>query len=122
MRKKSLLAAVASVGLLTALSSASAHAAAPAPTSAASALACGNWSVANDWGFASGTNCNGTLVDGTVTDNNADGRCPYVRGYKLSGAYDDSDWAGPKGDSSPVRVNATESDPFVRFSLRAIYC
>ncbi|MFF9458066.1 hypothetical protein [Streptomyces flaveolus] len=118
MRKSKLLTAVLSVGMLTALSTATAQATA---SSEVSAKGCYNWSVTSSWGFASGTNC-GWKATGTVTDSKADGRCPYVVGHKLSGGVEDSDWAGPKGDTSPVEIYAPSTDPFVSFTMSAIYC
>ncbi|EXU67323.1 hypothetical protein Z951_15475 [Streptomyces sp. PRh5] len=122
MLKKYLAAAVASFGLFAAL---------PAGTAAASGSAsfepdpvCNqNWSTSSQWGIASGQwRDSETLAKGTVTDTKADGRCPYVRTYTSSGSYIDSDWAGPKGDSSPVLLDTTYNDPFVRITMGAINC
>ncbi|CAL9662456.1 hypothetical protein [Streptomyces sp. enrichment culture] len=118
MRKSRLLTAVLSVGMLTALSTATAQA---TTSSEASVQGCKNWSVTSSWGFASGINC-GWQATGTVTDTKADGRCPFVLGHKFSGGMEDSDWAGPKGDTSPVEIYASTTDPFVSFTMDAIYC
>ncbi|GGV51138.1 hypothetical protein [Streptomyces spectabilis] len=99
---------------------------ASAPSASANCFA--NWSDRNQFGSAAGRWCGDatlrikTIMDGTVKDEAADGRCPYVRAYTSTGAYYDSDWAGPKGDTSPVALRTYVSDPFVSFELRAIAC
>ncbi|MCX5191749.1 hypothetical protein [Streptomyces sp. NBC_00268] len=124
MRYKPAIAIVFTV-LLAALSSGNAIAA-PTGTQALECLE--NWSVSNGQGRAAGKWCfnngagNAVAVRGTVTDTNADGRCPFVRVYINGGSYRDSDWAGPKGDSSPVTVNAPSGYYFTRLELKYISC
>lgn len=88
------------------------------------ALACNqNWSISSGQGYANGQWCDGnTRVSGTVHDTNADGRCPFVRGYLSGGGYHDSAWAGPKGDSSPVNLYAPSGQTFTSVSMKYITC
>ncbi|MGV9255279.1 hypothetical protein [Streptomyces sp. NPDC003697] len=100
---------------------------APAATAAPGAPAAdsctNNWSVSSRQGYANGKWCNyNTKVIGTVHDTKADGRCPYVRGQVRGGGHVDSDWAGPKGDSSPVRLQAPRGKSFERLEMMYINC
>ncbi|MER8233106.1 hypothetical protein [Streptomyces sp. NPDC094049] len=119
---KAIALAAASLGLLATLGTA--PAASAATSDGTGAAACdSNWSYSNSWGRASGKFCdNVTGMVGTVTDTAADGRCPYVRGNLNNGSWRDSDWAGPKGDSSPVNIWAPAGTYFVSWQLLAIYC
>ncbi|GGS08684.1 hypothetical protein GCM10010252_54780 [Streptomyces aureoverticillatus] len=85
-----------------------------------------NWSHRNQFGSAAGKKCGPSRLwvqmNGTVKDEAADGRCPYVRAYTSTGAHRDSDWAGPKGDTSPVELYTSTTDVFVDFEIRAIAC
>ncbi|MFD0267410.1 hypothetical protein ACFVGY_12550 [Streptomyces sp. NPDC127106] len=88
------------------------------------ALACtANWSVSSGEGYANGKWCNNnTSVSGTVHDTKSDGRCPFVRGYLSGGGWRDSDWAGPKGDSSPVNIYAPSGQTITRVAMSYIRC
>ncbi|NGO15365.1 hypothetical protein G5C60_49260 [Streptomyces sp. HC44] len=82
-----------------------------------------NWSISSGQGYANGKWCNyDTKATGTVHDTKSDGRCPYVRGNLVGGGYVDSDWAGPKGDSSPVRLSAPSGKRFAGITMRYINC
>ncbi|MEV7519183.1 hypothetical protein [Streptomyces sp. NPDC091371] len=98
---------------------------APAASAGSSGvLACNqNWSISSSQGYANGQWCDGnTRVTGTVHDTNADGRCPFVRGYLSGGGYHDSAWAGPKGDSSPVNLYAPSGRTFTSVQMSYITC
>lgn len=73
----------------------------PASTAQAAPLADSctqNWTTRISEGHASGQWCNyNTKVKGTVTDDRADGRCPFVRAGLSGGAHTDGPWVGPKG-------------------------
>ncbi|MCQ8830556.1 hypothetical protein [Streptomyces malaysiensis] len=124
MLKKYLATAIAGAGLLAAFPFSAAHAATPTSASSVQVPGCPhNWTVSSAEGVASGQWCyNKNLAIGTVTDTKADGRCPYVRGYTSYGRTVDSDWAGPKGDSSPVYLDAGTGDPFVRLAMKYVNC
>ncbi|WP_432188468.1 hypothetical protein [Streptomyces sp. Tue6028] len=82
-----------------------------------------NWSVSSAQGYANGKWCNrNTKVTGTVHDTKSDGRCPFVRGLLNGGGHVDSDWAGPKGDSSPVRLYAPGGKSFYKVQMMYINC
>ncbi|PBC61760.1 hypothetical protein BKI49_22430 [Streptomyces sp. Tue6028] len=82
-----------------------------------------NWSVSSAQGYANGKWCNrNTKVTGTVHDTKSDGRCPFVRGLLNGGGHVDSDWAGPKGDSSPVRLYAPGGKSFHKVQMMYINC
>ena len=100
-----------------------------AATTGTEALQCvQNWSLSTNQGRAAGKWCfnngvgNAVAIRGTVTDTNADSRCPFVRAYLSGGGYKDSDWAGPKGDSSPVTVDAGSGNYLTRVELKYINC
>ncbi|MBT1183442.1 hypothetical protein HET69_05335 [Streptomyces sp. CJ_13] len=111
--------ALAALGIL-ALPAAVSPASAATPT----ANSCdSNWTLNKSWGRANGRFCdNDQHLSGTVKDTAADGRCPYVRGHILGGGFRDSDWAGPKGDSSPVELWAPDGRKFEYVELRYIDC
>ncbi|MFF7140918.1 hypothetical protein [Streptomyces nodosus] len=82
-----------------------------------------NWSVSSHEGYANGKWCNyNTKAIGTVHDTKADGRCPFVRGLLRGGGHVDSNWAGPKGHSTAVRLNAPRGKSFSELQMRYINC
>lgn len=94
----------------------------PASTASAADSCTQNWSISSGEGYANGKWCNyNNKVTGTVHDTKADGRCPYVKG-NYSGGYVDSNWAGPRGDSSPVTLKAPSGRSFTSLEMRFILC
>ncbi|MCX4916540.1 hypothetical protein [Streptomyces sp. NBC_00687] len=82
-----------------------------------------SWSISSGQGYANGWWCNyDTKVTGTVHDTKSDGRCPFVRGKLTNGGHVDSNWAGPKGDSSPVTLKAPSGTSFSSLSMSYIVC
>ncbi|GGN82950.1 hypothetical protein GCM10011579_071200 [Streptomyces albiflavescens] len=115
------------VGLATTALLGGGLALAPAATAAAKAPTAdsctNNWSISSGEGYANGKWCNyDRKVTGTVHDTKSDGRCPFVRGLLRGGGYVDSDWAGPKGDSSPVRLYAPSGKSFYQLQMKYINC
>ncbi|KOG88512.1 hypothetical protein [Streptomyces varsoviensis] len=116
--RKTFALAAATAALGTGLAVAPAAHAAPAADSCTN-----NWSIKDGRGYANGKWCNNdTKVKGTVHDTKSDGRCPFVRGRLNRGGHVDSDWAGPKGDSSPVRLSAPRGQHFTSVSMQSIKC
>ncbi|MEU9997220.1 hypothetical protein [Streptomyces sp. NPDC050848] len=106
-----LLAGTATVGTATA-----------AP---AGASACGPQTrISSAEGYAWIAFCDGnTRVVGTVYDTKSDGRCPLVMGYLSgTGGTVNSNWAGPKGDNSPVDIGAAAGRTFVGAGMGYIRC
>ncbi|MFC0598189.1 hypothetical protein [Streptomyces palmae] len=82
-----------------------------------------NWTRSSGEGVASGKWCdNYTRVTGTVKDTKSDGRCPFVRGHLNNGRHVDSEWAGPKGDTSPVNLSSPTGTYFSDLSMQYINC
>ncbi|MGW1226712.1 hypothetical protein [Streptomyces sp. NPDC001515] len=118
-RRKLALGTV-SLGLFGALSLVPVASASP---SAPAASCTENWSLSSGQGIASGKWCNNyTSVQGTVTDTKSDGKCPFVRGHLSNGRHVDSDWAGPKGDSSPVNLSSPKGTYISSLSMQYINC
>lgn len=111
------------VGLATAALLGGGLALAPATVASAADSCTQNWSVSSSQGYANGKWCNyDTKITGTVHDTKADGRCPFVRGMQRDGGFHDSEWAGPKGDSSPVRLYASDGSSFYQVKMMYINC
>ncbi|MCB8905045.1 MULTISPECIES: hypothetical protein [unclassified Streptomyces] len=82
-----------------------------------------NFSISSGEGYANGKWCDyNTRISGNVHDTKSDGRCPFVRAYMSGGGWRDSDWAGPKGDSSPVNVSAPSGQSITSISMSYIRC
>lgn len=100
-----------------------APAASAAPNAPMADSCTNNWSISSGQGYANGKWCNyDTKVTGTVHDTKSDGRCPFVRGLLRNGGHRDSDWAGPRGDSSPVRLYAPSGTSFYQVEMHYITC
>ncbi|MFE7246087.1 hypothetical protein [Streptomyces sp. NPDC057580] len=98
----------------------------PATTAQAAAQADSctqNWSISSTEGHASGQWCNyNTKIKGTVTDDRADGRCPFVRAYMSGGSYKDSPWVGPKGTSKYFELTAWSGQSFTSVAMKYVAC
>jgi hypothetical protein len=94
-----------------------------APRQLQNVINCQNWSVAIAEGHAAGTWCsNYTVVSGTVTDDRADGHCPYVRSTWSNGSVSDGPWVGPKGASKSFTLYAPSGTWSTQVSIRWVYC
>ncbi|WP_456985520.1 hypothetical protein [Kitasatospora sp. cg17-2] len=83
----------------------------------------GSFTIFSNEGMASIQYCDGgTSVIGTVYDTAADGRCPRVEAKQSNGSWRTSDWAGPKGDTSPVNLYASPGLYFVDVKMGYISC
>ncbi|MGY0063683.1 hypothetical protein ACWY4P_45555 [Streptomyces sp. LZ34] len=89
-------------------------------TATAAPSACGGVSSAE--GHAVITTCASWQITGTVYDDKADGRCPRVRAYDNNDKYYYSDWAGPKGDSSPVDIRPDSGAYLKGYYMAYIEC
>ncbi|MFB7463411.1 hypothetical protein ACFCZ1_07865 [Streptomyces sp. NPDC056224] len=80
--------------------------------------------IGGNEGYADIWQCDGwTEVHGTVYDTRSDGRCPLVVGVLSgTGGTVNSDWAGPKGDNSPVHIYAPRGRSFIRVEFGYITC
>jgi len=84
---------------------------------------CQNWTLKIAEGHASGTWCsNFTVVSGTVTDDKADGRCPYVRSHWSDGSVSDGPWIGPKNASTPFTLWAPSGTSSTQVTIRYVFC
>lgn len=120
---------LAMLGPAVLLASAAFTGTASAASTGPEALVCNsNWSVSSSQGRAAGKWCynngagNAIAVRGTVTDTNADGRCPFVQVTTSAGWKLDSDWAGPRGDSSPVTIDAPSGQHLTGLAIKYITC
>ncbi|MGW2181585.1 hypothetical protein ACWCXX_26500 [Streptomyces sp. NPDC001732] len=66
--------------------------------------------------------CDGVHAVGWVQDDAADGRCPFVRFWMSDGQTRISNWAGPKGDYSPIDVWAPPGTTIINYYLDSISC
>lgn len=95
----------------------------PASTANAADSCTQNWSIKSTEGHANGQWCNyNTKVTGTVTDDKADGRCPFVRGYTTGGGHVDGPWIGPKGASKSFSLTAGSGKSFNKLEMKYVYC
>jgi hypothetical protein len=95
----------------------------PSQSAQLRALSCQNWTLKITEGHASGTWCNNyTTVSGTVTDDKADGRCPYVRSTWSNGGVSDSAAIGPKGASRSFTLYAPSGTTSTQVSIHYVYC
>lgn len=71
---------------------------------------CVAWRDFRSEGGGNGEICNGSLATGTIWDNKADGRCPFIRFWYASpgtgNKYKNSETVGPAGTSKTIRVEA----------------
>ncbi|MFF0746652.1 hypothetical protein ACFYVL_40320 [Streptomyces sp. NPDC004111] len=104
-----LLATTATVGTVAA-----------APASAPSCA--GPHALRSSQGHASIFFCGTSSIFGTVYDDKADGKCPLVIVYLKNGGKRYSNWAGPKGDSSPVNVSAPSGTYITSAGMGYIKC
>ncbi|TJZ49453.1 hypothetical protein FCH28_24365 [Streptomyces piniterrae] len=66
--------------------------------------------------------CDGVHAIGEVKDDKADGRCPFVM-FRLSNSeVRTSNWAGPKGDTSPIDVWAAPGTSIIDAWMSNIAC
>jgi hypothetical protein len=95
----------------------------PAAAGQRLALPCENWTLKISEGHASGTWCNDyRTVSGKVTDDKADGRCPYVRSHWSNGGVSDGPWVGPKGASKSFTLNAPSGTYSTQVSIHYVNC
>lgn len=95
----------------------------PSQTAQKRALPCENWTLKIAEGHASGTWCNNyTTVSGKVTDDKADGRCPYVRSHWSNGGVSDSASIGPKGASRSFTLYAPSGTTSTQVTIHYVYC
>jgi hypothetical protein len=111
------------VGGTAASAADSADVARPSASAQRMALPCENWTVRITEGHASGSWCNNyKTVSGTVTDDKADGRCPYVRSNWSNGGVSDGPWIGPKGASKSFTLNAPSGAYSTGVSIHYVLC
>jgi len=116
------LAFAGSAVALAAISAAPANAVGADPAGA-DRRACVNWSLRITEGHATGQQCqNNRIVRGTVTDDKADGRCPFVRVRWSNGGITDGPWVGPKGATKSFTLNGPGSTRVVARSMHWVSC
>ncbi|MCR6486247.1 hypothetical protein M8542_25805 [Amycolatopsis sp. OK19-0408] len=95
----------------------------PSQSAQLKAIPCENWTLKIAEGHASGTWCNNyKTVSGTVTDDKADGRCPYVRSHWSNGGVSDSASIGPKGASRSFTLNAPSGTTSTQVTIHYVFC